>query len=132
MELNRHKEHIMDFLGYMRRRAKVIHINELAASLSFTTTLSLVPMVTLAFSLMAALPSFLRIKRIFQNWLADNLIPGNIADPIMVYLNQFASSSLTNVSSLVFHRLNTALTIGLAKSISIFNNCLNNSVLPDD
>ena len=90
MELNRHKEPILDFLRYMRRRAKVIHINELAASLSFTTTLSLVPMVTLAFSFLAALPSFLNLKRLFQVWLSDNLIPQNIAEPIMVYLNQFA------------------------------------------
>jgi membrane protein len=85
-----HKDSILDFLRYMRRCAKGGRINEMAASLSFTTILSLVPMVTVAFSLLAVLPRFLRLRKAFQDWLSDNLIPGNIGDPILLYLNQFA------------------------------------------
>jgi len=97
-----HKDSILDFLRYMRRCAKGGRINELAASLSFTTILSLVPMVTVAFSLLAVLPRFLRLRKAFQEWLSDNLIPGNIGDPILLYLNQFAlkAKSLTIFGSL--------------------------------
>ena len=84
----------------MRRCAKGGRINELAASLSFTTILSLAPMVTVAFSLLAVLPRFLSLRKAFQ--LSDNLIPGNIGDPILLYLNQFAlkAKSLTIFGSL--------------------------------
>jgi membrane protein len=74
----------------MRQCAKVVRINEMAASLSFTTILSIVPMVTVSFALLAVMPRFLSLRRSFQNWLSDNLIPGNIGDPILMYLNQFA------------------------------------------
>ena len=90
MQIFRHKDLILDFLLYMRRCAKVSRINEMAASLSFTTTLSLVPMVAVAFALLTAMPRFLRLRRAFQEWMSDNLIPGNIGDPILMYLNQFA------------------------------------------
>ena len=86
----RHKDSFLDFFKYLRNRAKVSRVNEMAASLSFTTILSIVPMVTVSFSLLAALPSFLKLRAAFQAWLSDNLIPGAIGDPILVYLNQFA------------------------------------------
>ncbi|MFM8153618.1 MAG: YhjD/YihY/BrkB family envelope integrity protein, partial [Polynucleobacter victoriensis] len=74
----------------MRQRAKLSHINEMAASLSFTTILSIVPMVTVSFALLTVMPRFLKLRRAFQDWLSDNLIPGAIGDPILMYLNQFA------------------------------------------
>ena len=96
------KDRWLDFFRYMRARARGGHINELAASLSFTTTLSLVPMVTLAFSLFAVMPRFLKLRQSFQTWLSDNLIPGAIGDPIVMYLNQFAlkAKGLTVLGSL--------------------------------
>ena len=86
----RHKDSLLDFFSYMRQRAKLSHINEMAASLSFTTILSIVPMVTVSFALLAVMPRFLKLRRAFQDWLSDNLIPGAIGDPILMYLNQFA------------------------------------------
>jgi hypothetical protein len=80
-------------------------------------------------------------KKVGFNQLSTDFIPfvvdvsgsiGKKGSDFILYLNQFASSSLTNFSSLVFHRLNTALAIGLSKSISVFNNSLINSILPDD
>jgi membrane protein len=90
VQVIRHKDSILDFFRYMRQCAKVVRINEMAASLSFTTILSIVPMVTVSFALLAVMPRFLSLRRSFQNWLSDNLIPGNIGDPILMYLNQFA------------------------------------------
>jgi membrane protein len=90
VQVIRHKDSLLDFFSYMRSRAKLVRINEMAGSLSFTTILSIVPMVTVSFSLMAALPRFLKLRKAFQDWLSDNLIPGAIGDPILMYLNQFA------------------------------------------
>ena len=51
----RHKDSLLDFFSYMRQRAKLSHINEMAASLSFTTILSIVPMVTVSFALLTVI-----------------------------------------------------------------------------
>lgn len=90
MQVIRHKDSILDFFSYLSQRAKVSRINEMAASLSFTTILSIVPMVTVSFALLAVMPRFLSLRLSFQHWLSDNLIPGSIGDPLIVYLNQFA------------------------------------------
>jgi Predicted membrane protein len=63
----RHKDSFLDFFKYLRGRAKVSRINEMAASLSFTTILSIVPMVTVSFALLAALPVFLSCAQPFKN-----------------------------------------------------------------
>ncbi len=77
-------------------------------------------------------------KKVGFNQLSTDFIPlvvdifgsiGKKDSDYILYLNQFASSSLTNISSLVFHILNTACAIGLAKRISVYNNSLNNSIL---
>lgn len=93
MQLFRHKETIFDFFSYMRRCARGGHINEMAASLSYTTILSLVPMLTVSFAVLTALPKYLKLRKAFQDWLSDNFIPGNIGDPILMYLNQFATKA---------------------------------------
>ena len=90
VEAIRHKDSFLDFFKYLRNRAKVSRINEMAASLSFTTILSIVPMVTVSFALLAALPRFLKLRAAFQEWLSDNLIPGAIGDPILVPSKQRA------------------------------------------
>ena len=90
VQVIRHKDSILDFFSYMRQRAKVSRIHEMAGSLSFTTILSIVPMVTVSFAMLAVMPRFLSLRVSFQNWLSDTLIPGSIGDPVLVYLNQFA------------------------------------------
>jgi membrane protein len=69
------------------------NIKQIAASLSFTTTLSLVPMLTVASILISYLPSVVRIKNAFQNWLLDTYMPGGLNQQVFMYLDQFSAQA---------------------------------------
>lgn len=69
------------------------NLKQIAASLAFTTTLSLVPMLTLATILIGYLPSVIQIKNTFRYWLLDTYMPGGFNQQMLVYLDQFSSKS---------------------------------------
>jgi membrane protein len=69
------------------------NLKQIAASLAFTTTLSLVPMLTLATILIGYLPSVIQIKNTFRYWLLDTYMPGGFNQQILVYLDQFSSKA---------------------------------------
>lgn len=69
------------------------NLKQIAASLAFTTTLSLVPMLTLATILIGYLPSVIQIKNTFRYWLLDSYMPGGFNQQMLVYLDQFSSKS---------------------------------------
>ena len=75
-----------------RNRGK--NLKQIAASLAFTTTLSLVPMMTLATILIGYLPSVIQIKNTFRYWLLDTYMPGGFNQQMLVYLDQFSSKAL--------------------------------------
>ena len=69
------------------------NIKQIAASLSFTTTLSMVPMVTIATMLIGYLPSVIQIKNAFKPWLLETYLPGGINQQAFIYLDQFSSQA---------------------------------------
>ena len=69
------------------------NLKQIAASLAFTTTLSMVPMVTIATILIGYLPSIIQIKNAFKNWLLDTYMPGGINQQVFIYLDQFSSQA---------------------------------------
>lgn len=69
------------------------NLKQIAASLAFTTTLSLVPMVTLATILISYLPSVIQIRNAFRYWLLDTYMPGGLNQQMFVYLDQFSSKA---------------------------------------
>lgn len=71
-------------------RNRGLNLKQVAASLAFTTTLSLVPMLTVASILVGYLPSVVRIKDAFQTWLLDTYMPGGLNQQVFNYLNQFS------------------------------------------
>ena len=52
------------------------NLNQIAGGLAFTTTLSLVPMVTIATILIGYLPKVIQIKNAFKTWLLETYMPG--------------------------------------------------------
>lgn len=64
-----------------------------ASSLTFTTTISLVPLFTVALAVFSAFPMFARLQGNLQRWLVQSLVPDNIARQVLSYLNQFASKA---------------------------------------
>jgi membrane protein len=64
-----------------------------ASSLTFTTTIALVPFLTVALALFTAFPMFATLQGNLQRWLVESLIPDNIARQVLGYLTQFASKA---------------------------------------
>ena len=64
-----------------------------ASSLTFTTTIAMVPFFTVALALFTVFPMFAAMQGRVQRWLIESLIPDNIARQVLGYLNQFASKA---------------------------------------
>jgi len=74
----------------LRERFREDHLGLTAASLTFTTTMALVPLITVVLAVFTAFPMFARFQSVLQKWLLESLIPDTIARQVMDYLNQFA------------------------------------------
>jgi membrane protein len=70
-----------------------LKLNQIAASLAYTTILSLVPMLTIATILIGYLPRVIQIKNAFKNWLLDTYMPGGINQQVFIYLDQFSAQA---------------------------------------
>jgi YihY family inner membrane protein len=64
-----------------------------ASSLTFTTTIAMVPFFTVALALFTVFPMFAKMQGRLQRWLIESLIPENISRQVLGYLNQFASKA---------------------------------------
>jgi membrane protein len=75
---------------------------ETAASLTFTTLLSLVPMITITLAVFSAFPVFENFSAQIKIYLLNNLMPENSGIIITQYMQQFADSAarLTTVGIL--------------------------------
>jgi len=106
---------VRDIVRFGVRRADQERLFQVASSLTFTTVLSIVPLLTTVFGVMTALPVFDRMRDALHGFLAARLFPEEISNSIFKYLDQFSAnaSSLTVVSVLSFAitSLTTMLTI---------------------
>ncbi len=64
-----------------------------ASSLTFTTSIALVPFFTVALALFTAFPIFTKLQMALQDWLVQSLVPQNIAQQVLGYLTQFAGKA---------------------------------------
>lgn len=99
---------------FWRRRFNDAQINQVAASLAYTTVLALVPMLSLATVLIAKLPQFINWRETLNQWLATFLIPGALSGNVALYLTQFSSHAkgltifgLTTILLITFFTLST-------------------------
>jgi membrane protein len=77
----------------LRERFREDRLGVTASSLTFTTTISLVPLFTVALAIFSAFPMFDRLQATLQRWLIQSLVPDNIAKQVLSYLNQFANKA---------------------------------------
>jgi membrane protein len=74
-------------------RNRDLKLSQIAASLAYTTILSLVPIVTIATILIGYLPRVIQVKNAFRSWLLDTYMPGGINQQVFIYLDQFSSQA---------------------------------------
>ncbi len=87
---------------YALQRASEKQLTQVAASLTFTTVLGIVPLLAVVLSLFTAFPLFAEFRVALENFLAGSLMPPAVSENIMEYLNLFAAkaSGLTAIGSL--------------------------------
>jgi membrane protein len=86
-----------------------------ASSLTFTTTIALVPFFTVALALFTAFPIFGKLQMTLQAWLVQSLVPDAIARQVLGYLTQFSGKAsrlgAVGLAALVVSAVALVLTI---------------------
>jgi len=77
----------------LRARFREDHMGLTASSLTFTTSIALVPFFTVALAVFTAFPMFSKLQEALQVWLIKSLIPDNIARQVLGYLTQFSGQA---------------------------------------
>ena len=74
----------------LRDRFREDRMGLTASSLTFTTSIALVPFFTVALAIFTAFPMFSKLEGALQGWLIQSLIPDDIARQVLGYLTQFS------------------------------------------
>ncbi|WP_255368580.1 YihY family inner membrane protein [Polaromonas sp. OV174] len=74
----------------LRDRFREDRMGLTASSLTFTTSIALVPFFTVVLAVFTAFPMFSKLQGALQAWLVQSLIPDNIARQVLGYLTQFS------------------------------------------
>lgn len=83
----------LETLRTLRLRFREDRLGLTAGSLTFTTLISLVPLVTVALALFSAFPMFASFQDALQKYFLQSLVPDGIAKPVLNALTQFAGKA---------------------------------------
>lgn len=107
-----------DLLRFARRRLNEERLPQVAASLTFTTVLALVPVLTIALAIFTTFPTFNTFRASLEAYFIKSLMPKTISATILGYLNQFAAKasrlSAVGAAALIATTVATMLTIDRA------------------
>lgn len=109
-----------DTVRTLRQRFREDHLALTASSLTFTTLISLVPLVTVMLALFTAFPIFGRFQTALQQYFLQSLVPDNIAKPVLLALTQFAgkASKLGSVGLIVLGITALALMFTIDRTLN--------------
>lgn len=83
----------LDTLRTLRQRFREDRLGLTAGSLTFTTLISLVPLVTVMLAIFTAFPIFGQFQVSLQKYFLQALVPDTIARPVLGALTQFAGQA---------------------------------------
>ncbi|OIP08882.1 MAG: hypothetical protein AUK53_10255 [Betaproteobacteria bacterium CG2_30_59_46] len=84
---------VIPFLHLVRRRFKEDRCVQFAASLTYTTLLALVPIVTIALTVLSAFPVFTDLMAQLKVFVLNNFVPVSAGKIISVYMQQFSQKA---------------------------------------
>ena len=120
----------VQFLMYLIKNFLDDNCTQKSASLTYTTLLSIVPILTLLVVILSSIPQLAEAREQIQNLIFSNILPSTSLQ-VTKYLNQFASNSsnltLIGIGILFFTTISTLITIETA-----FNQRLGISDCPRD
>ncbi|HEX4596951.1 MAG TPA: YihY family inner membrane protein, partial [Burkholderiaceae bacterium] len=100
-----------EVLSFATRRARQARLTQVAGSLTFSTVLSLVPLLAVALALFTVFPQFADLRDTIERDLLRDLLPDPFGSTILRYLNDFAAKATrVGTAGLVVFAL-TALTM---------------------
>jgi len=85
---------LLNFMRFIARRFHQDRCIQIAASLTFTTLLSLVPLLTIALAMFSAFPVFEGFSSQIKVYLINNLMPDMAGKIITQYMRQFTESAM--------------------------------------
>ncbi|MBH9553843.1 YihY family inner membrane protein [Inhella gelatinilytica] len=77
----------------VRLRFRELRLGVTAGSLTFTTLISLVPLIVLGLALFTAFPVFGAFQKALEQYFLSNLVPDSIARPVLKSLTAFAGKA---------------------------------------
>lgn len=80
----------LETMRTLRLRFREDRLGLTASSLTFTTTIALVPLATVTLAIFTAFPMFARFQGALEKYFIQSLVPDNIAKPVLAALTQFA------------------------------------------
>jgi membrane protein len=105
-------QNLIQFARYVVAKFKHDKCTQMAASLTFDTLLSLVPLITIALTLFSAFPVFADFSAQIKHFLLSNMLPETGGKMISHYIEQFAdSASKLTAVGLVFLALTAMLVM---------------------
>ncbi len=87
------RETLTTSIHILRARFREERLGVSAGSLTFTSVISMVPLITVALAIFSAFPMFASFQTSLQAYFVENLIPDSIAKPVMQTLTQFSSKA---------------------------------------
>lgn len=82
-----------DTVRTLGQRFREDRLGVMAGSLTFTTLISLVPLITVMLATFTAFPVFGTFQVALEKFLLQNLVPESIARPVLASLTQFAAKA---------------------------------------
>jgi membrane protein len=102
-------------LQRLRERFAEDRLGQSAGALTFTTTIALVPLITVSLAVVTAFPLFDKFQNVLQRWLIESLIPDSISRQVLGYLTQFTTKAsrlgVVSFAALMFSALALVFTI---------------------
>jgi len=77
----------------LRQRFREDRLGLTAGSLTFTTTIALVPLFTVMLALFSAFPVFARFRKVLEQQVLQGMVPEMIAKPVLLSLTKFAAKA---------------------------------------
>ena len=104
----------------LRERFREDHLALTASSLTYTTTIALVPLITVALAVFSAFPMFGKLQGVVQKWLVESLVPETIARQVLGYLTQFSghASRLGTIGLIVLFLTALALIMTIDRTLN--------------
>ena len=84
---------LRDLVRFAIRRLREEKLPQVAGSLTFTSTLGLVPLLTIVLAIFTMFPAFGQLRTAIDAWFVQNLMPKAIASTISGNLTQFADKA---------------------------------------